>query len=245
MNQFIDRTGAAARPARALDARVALSLVAAYSVAIFFVHSWQAMALFGAALLVVLAALRINVARVMQCIVPLLFILAFTVVAHIPQGLDEGLFYAVRILLLAFATLTVAFSYDDTQLIRAFSAFMRPLRAVCVPVDDIATMFSIAVRFIPTLMDEFHRIVNAQKARCGRFDEGSVVERVRQYGTVLVPMLIGLFRRAGVLAQAMESRCYGHEGPRTSLHGRKRLSVFEICAIIVGAALCFAIALLL
>lgn len=227
-----------------VDPRVAILIVFAYSIALFVAHSWLAMATFSVALAAVLLCARIDVAKMLKSLVPLLVILAFTVIAHIPQGIGEGLYYAVRILLLALATLAVAFSYDDTQLVRAFASFLKPLRALHVPVDDIATMFSIALRFIPVSMDEFRRVSDAQRARGARFDEGNVVERVKCWGSVLVPILIGLFHRAGVLAQAMEARCYGG-ARRTSLHGDERMGASGIAAALAGSSACLAIALLL
>ena len=203
----------------------------------------MALGLFAVGLFAVLVAARVSFVKVMRGMVPLLFILAFTVVAHIPQGIIEGSFYAFRIFLLAVATLSVAFSYDDTLLVRAFTFFLSPFRKACVPVDDIATMFSIALRFIPVSMDEFQRVSSAQRARGANLDEGDVIERVKNWGSVLVPMLVGLFRRAGVLAQAMEARCYGGCSRRTSLHGDEKLgapavaSMLLLCVAIVSVAL--------
>ncbi len=206
-----------------LDARIAILAVFAYSVAVFFVDSWWGMLVFFGLLACTLVLARVSVARVLRTATPLVLILLFTVVAHIPQGVDEGLFYALRILLLALATLILAFSYDDAQFVRAFSSFCGPLRALRVPVDDIATMFSIALRFIPSGVEEFTRVANAQRSRGAQLDEGGVLARVRLWGNVLVPMLVGMFRRAGTLAQAMEARCYGAAARRTSLHGDERL----------------------
>lgn len=226
-----------------IDARIAIVLAFVYSVALFLADSWIALGIFAIGLFVVLAAGRVSLVRVMRGMVPLLFILAFTVVAHIPQGIAEGFFYAFRIFLLAVATLSVAFSYDDTCLVRAFAFFLSPLRKAHVPVDDIATMFSIALRFIPVSMDEFQRVSSAQRARGANLDEGGVIERVKNWGSVLVPMLVGLFHRAGVLAQAMEARCYGGCSRRTSLHGDEKLGAAAVlltlllCAVIVSAAL--------
>ena len=226
-----------------IDARIAIVLVFVYSVALFLADSWMALGLFAVGLFAVLVAARVSFVKVMRGMVPLLFILAFTVVAHIPQGIIEGSFYAFRIFLLAVATVSVAFSYDDTRLVRAFTFFLFPFRKACVPVDDIATMFSIALRFIPVSMDEFQRVSSAQRARGANLDEGDVIERVKNWGSGLVPMLVGLFRRAGVLAQAMEARCYGGCSRRTSLHGDEKLgapavaSMLLLCVAIVSVAL--------
>ena len=165
-----------------IDARIAIVLVFVYSVALFLADSWMALGLFAVGLFAVLVAARVSFVKVMRGMVPLLFILAFTVVAHIPQGIIEGSFYAFRIFLLAVATLSVAFSYDDTRLVRAFTFFLSPFRKACVPVDDIATMFSIALRFIPVSMDEFQRVSSAQRARGANLDEGDVIERVKNWG---------------------------------------------------------------
>lgn len=221
-----------------------MAAVVAYSAALFMAQTWCAMGVLAAGLACALALARVRVGALLKSIVPLLVLLAFTVAAHIPQGVGTGLFYALRILLLALATLAVAFSYDETQLVRAFASFLSPLRAVRVPVDDIAAMFSIALRFIPVSMDEFKRVENAQRARGARFDEGGVVERAKRWGNVLVPILVGLFRRASVLAQAMEARCYGC-ARRTSLHGDERVGPVAAAATACVAAACLAVAVVL
>ncbi|MDO4442879.1 MAG: energy-coupling factor transporter transmembrane component T [Slackia sp.] len=229
---------------RLVDPRIAIIVVFAYSIALFVAQSWVAMGVLALALAAVLAAARVDVAKMLKGLIPLFVILAFTVLAHIPQGIGEGLYYALRILLLALATLAVAFSYDDMRLVRAFASFLSPLRALHVPVDDIATMFSIAVRFIPVSMDEFQRVSNAQRARGARFDEGGIIERVKCWGSVLVPILIGLFHRAGVLAQAMEARCYGG-AHRTSLHGDEKVGAFGVFAAVAASVACMAVAFVL
>ncbi|MDO4590323.1 MAG: energy-coupling factor transporter transmembrane component T [Slackia sp.] len=228
-----------------LDARVAIAVVAVYSVALFAAQTWAAMLVLGALLAAALAWARIDVASIVKGMLPLMLILVFTVAAHIPQGIGEGFFYALRIFLLAVATLAVAFGYDDTRLVRAFSSYMRPLRFFHVPVDDIASMFSIALRFIPVSMDEFQRVANAQRARGAHFDDGGIVSRVKCWGSVLVPMMVGLFHRAGVLAQAMEARCYGASSHRTSLHGDERIGAFGVAAGLCASCACVAAAVLL
>ena len=227
------------------DARASLVMVLAFSVSLFFVGTWAGMAVFAAVLAAVLIAARVNLRSLAKCLAPLCFILAFTALAHIPQGLGEGLFYALRILLLALATLAVAFSYDNTQLVRAFSAFLSPLRALHAPVDDIASMFSIALRFIPASMEEFQRIAKAQRSRAAKLDEGGMVERIRHWSSVLVPMLVSLFRRAGVLAQGMEARCYGCAAKRTSLHGNGRIRPVEAAFALMASSLCILAGILL
>ena len=228
-----------------LDARISIIVTFAYSVSLFFVDTWWGMAVFVVLLLIALAAMRVGVMRVFKTAIPLFLILAFTVLAHIPQGLGEGFFYALRILLLALATLIVAFSYDDAQFVRAFSSFGRPLRVLHVPVDDIATMFSIALRFIPSSVDEFKRVANAQRSRGAQLDDGAVMARIRLWGNVLVPMLVGMFHRASVLAEAMEARCYSASALRTSLYGDERLGAKDIALILALCAVFAALGIVL
>ena len=238
---MFDRNGHIKQHPARLDARISIIVTFAYSVSLFFVDTWWGMAVFAALLLIALAVMRVGVTRVFKTTIPLLFILAFTVVGHIPQGLGEGFFYALRILLLALVALVVVFSYDDAQFVRAFSSFGRPLRAFHVPVDDIATMFSIALRFIPSGIDEFKRVANAQRSRGAQLDDGAVMARMRLWGNVFVPMLVGMFHRASTLAEAMEARCYGAPVRRTSLYGDDSLGAK---AIILTIALCAVIAAL-
>ncbi len=88
---------------------------------------------------------------------------------------------------------------------------MGPLRAIKVPVDDIAMVFSIALRFIPLIIAEYEQVKDAQWSRGASFDEGGLMKRLRAHVAILMPLVVGLFRRADRLAMAMEARCYGME----------------------------------
>ena len=94
-------------------------------------------------------------------------------------------------------------------------------------------------------MEEFNRVANAQRSRGARLDEGGAIARVRLWGNVLVPMLVGLFRRAGVLAQAMEARCYGSAARRTSLHGDEHLGAGGIAVTVLVAVALIALGIAL
>lgn len=135
----------------------------------------------------------------------------------VPAGLERGAFFAVRMVLLVGASLIVSFSTTSTNLISAFNSFLRPLRAIHVPTDDIATVLSLALRFIPLTAEELGRVHDAQWARGASFGEGSFWKRLRAWQTVMIPLFVGLFRRADTLAAAMDARCYGTPGvTRTS-----------------------------
>ncbi len=151
----------------------------------------------------------------------------------VPEGCMFALFYAARILLILLASFVVSFTTTAEELMRALAQLMAPLRRIKVPVDDIATMLSIAVRFIPLTAVELADVRSAQESRGAAFGTGSPLARVLQWRTVLIPVVVRLFRRADALGVSMEARCYGF-GPRTSLseaHGGVRQTVvFLACS---------------
>lgn len=157
----------------------------------------------------------------------------------VPEGCMRGLFYAVRILLILFASLVVTFTTPAERLTGAFLSLLRPLRRVRVPVDDVALTLSVALRFIPLVAAELDGIQRAQRSRGADFVAGGLVKRVLSWQTVFVPLIVSLFRRAGALGGAMEARCYGaHE--RTSLDARA-LSAGSVIALAAGLACCVAV----
>ena len=153
----------------------------------------------------------------------------------VPAGLARGCFFALRIVLLVVGSLVVTYTTTSTDLTNALSGFLRPLKRIGVPSDDIAMVFSLALRFIPVTAEEFGRVHDAQWARGASFAEGSLWERLRTWQTVLIPLFVGLFRRADALAVAMDARCYGApDAERTSLAPR---SFTLQSGIVLGAGL--------
>lgn len=162
----------------------------------------------------------------------------------VPAGFARGCFYAIRIVLLVAASLLVSFTTTSTELTEAFSSFLRPLRKLRVPVDDVASVLSIALRFIPLVAEELGRIHDAQWSRGAKFGEGGLMVRLRAWATVLVPLFVSMFRRADALAVAMDARCYGAPGvERTSL-SRRRITGGAAAVLVIGVALCVALAVL-
>lgn len=152
----------------------------------------------------------------------------------VPAGFARGCFYAVRIVLLVAASLAVSLTTSSTSLTEAFSSFLSPLRALRVPVDDIASVLSIALRFIPLVAEELGRIHDAQWSRGAKFGEGGLVVRLRAWTTVLVPLFVAMFRRADNLAIAMDARCYGCPGVRRTSLSRRKLSAKNAFAMLGG-----------
>jgi energy-coupling factor transport system permease protein len=133
-----------------------------------------------------------------------------------PLGALRGLYFVVRIVLLVSLTSLLTYTTSTVALTDAFVSLMRPLARLKVPTEDIATMFSIALRFIPVTAEEAERIMVAQSARGAVFDKGGPIKRAKAWVPVMVPLFVSLFRRADDLACAMETRCYVGQG-RTHL----------------------------
>lgn len=155
----------------------------------------------------------------------------------------RGLFFAARILLLVAGTSIVTLTTSPVALTDAFAQIMRPLGRVRFPVDDVAMMMAIALRFMPTTAEEAERIIVAQTARGARFDQGGPLVRARAWLPVLVPLFVRLFRRADDLAIAMESRCYRGQG-RTRLR-EPHMRGSDWLVLVVGLLGAVAVALLL
>lgn len=161
----------------------------------------------------------------------------------VPAGFARGCFFALRIVLLVVASLVVTYTTTSTDLTNALGDFLKPLKRIGVPSDDIAMVFSLALRFIPVTAEEFGRVHDAQWARGASFVEGSLWERLRAWQTVLIPLFVGLFRRADSLAIAMDARCYGApDVERTSLAPRA-FSLSSGVVLAIGLVLCVALAI--
>lgn len=147
-------------------------------------------------------------------------------------GFLRGVYFVLRLGTMMLATTVVTLTTSPVALSDGLASLMRPLRRLRVPVDDIATMVSIALRFIPTILDEVDRIVAAQTARGARFSEGPLMQRMRAWIPVVIPLFVQMFRRADTLALAMEARCYG-SATRTHLR-ELAMKPADIVAIVVA-----------
>ncbi len=132
-------------------------------------------------------------------------------------GLLNSVFVAVRIVLLILASSVLTFTTSPTQLTDAIERLLKPLAKLHVPVHEFAMMMTIALRFVPTLLEETDKIMSAQKARGADMESGGIVQRVRALTPILIPLFVSAFRRAFDLATAMESRCYHGGDGRTKM----------------------------
>ncbi len=160
-----------------------------------------------------------------------------------PDGIRSCIFISVRLVVLIFTSSVLTFTTSPTQLTDALERLMKPLRVIRVPVHEIAMMMTIALRFIPTLLEETDKITNAQKARGADLETGNLFARVRALVPILVPLFVSSFRRAYDLAMAMECRCYRGGKGRTRMKVL-RMGARDAVALCVTALVCAGVLLL-
>jgi energy-coupling factor transport system permease protein len=152
------------------------------------------------------------------------------------EGLLRAIFMLARILMLVTCTFLLTYTTSPIALTDGLESLLGPLKMIKVPVHELSMMMCIALRFIPTLIEETDKIMSAQKARGADFENGKLMDRVRALITILVPLFISAFRRADELATAMECRCYqGGEG-RTKMK-LLRYHRNDFTAFLVGSLL--------
>ena len=213
-----------------LDPRVKLVLTFAYILLIFIPDNWVGLATAMLLLGVCIGLSQIPVNLVLKGLKPVIPLLLFTTLINIfyvegrvlvefwifkitLEGIFTALFISIRILCLIAAGSLLTYTTSPTTLTDAMERVLSPLKVFRISVHEIAMMMTIALRFIPTLIEETDKIMSAQKARGADMENGSILQRVRALIPVLVPLFISSFRRAYELATAMECRCYhGGEG---------------------------------
>ena len=219
-------------PIHLLDPRTKLILLVVYIVALFMAGNWLSYGFLLGVLLVVIKISTIPPKSIIKGMKPLVMILVFTGVLNIffttgegeplvdfwiitiyADGLIRAVFMVARILMLITCTFLLTYTTSPIALTDGLEALMSPLKKIKVPVHELSMMMCIALRFIPTLIEETDKIMCAQKARGADFESGSIIDRAKALVPILVPLFISAFRRADELATAMECRCYqGGEG---------------------------------
>ena len=240
-----------------MDPRTKLVMLVVYIVALFVAKSYISYVVMLAFLLGSIAISQIPPKSIIRGMKPLVLILVFTGILNIffttgetivlsfwkitvyAEGIERAIFMVVRILMLISGTFLLTYTTSPIALTDGLESLMNPLKAIKVPVHELAMMMCIALRFIPTLIEETDKIMCAQKARGADFETGSIVERAKALIPILVPLFISAFRRADELATAMECRCYqGGEG-RTKMkllrYHREDFVSFGIGIVIVVA----------
>ena len=239
-------------PVHRLDPRTKLVVLVVYIVALFLAVDWISYGVMFLFLAACIAVSRIPLKALVHGMKPLVFILVFTGILNVfftpgetvlvsfwgisitGEGILRAVFMMLRILMLITGTFLLTYTTSPISLTDGLESLLGPLKAVKVPVHELSMMMCIALRFIPTLIEETDKIMSAQKARGADFESGSVVSRVKALVPILVPLFISAFRRADELATAMECRCYhGGEGRTKMKLLRYKLPDFEAYGISV------------
>jgi len=226
-------------PLHRLDPRGKIVFAGLSIIGLFFIQTWFPFLLFGLFLLTLTFVAHLPPSYILRSLKPILFLLLFTLVLHLfftpgrylfeygplhisLDGLVKGLFIIVRLCLLIVVTALLTLTTSPVELTDGMEYLLSPFKKWGFPAHELAMMMTIAIRFIPTLLDEADRIVKAQKARGMDFEVGGLIQRAKNLIPLLVPLFVNSFKRAEDLAIAMESRCY-----RGGI-GRTRLRVLQM-----------------
>ena len=242
-----------------LDPRTKLLAVVLYIVALFLAKSFITYGIMFLLLAVSIAISKVPLKSIVRGLKPVVFIVVFTAILNLfytpgdhvlvkvwiltitLEGVFNAFFMVVRILMLIAGTFLLTYTTSPILLTDALESLLGPLKKIKVPVHELAMIMSIALRFIPLLIEETDKIMSAQRARGADFESGNLIQRAKALIPLLVPLFISAFRRADELAVAMECRCYhGGEG-RTRLRqlhyvGRDYfvLVLFVVLTVLVG-----------
>ena len=218
-----------------LDPRTKLLALVGYIVALFMAKSWISYGVCLVFLAVVIGISTIPLKSIIKGMKPLVVILLFTgilnllftggenvlvqwgVITITTEGIVRAVLMVVRILMLITGTFLLTYTTSPIALTDGLEALLNPLKKIKVPVHELSMMMCIALRFIPTLIEETDKIMSAQKARGADFESGGLMQRVKALVPILVPLFISAFRRADELATAMECRCYQGGNGRTKM----------------------------
>ncbi|RLK63821.1 energy-coupling factor transporter transmembrane protein EcfT [Atopobacter sp. AH10] len=241
-----------------LDPRTKLLTSFFFIYLVFFANSLASYGLSLAFLALSLILSKIPVGFFLKGLKPMIWLIAFTVLLQLfftggepvywqwaflkltGDGIRQAVFIFFRFLLIILMSTLMTLTTPPLLLADALESLMKPLKKIKVPVHDIALMLSIALRFVPTLMDETQKIMNAQKSRGVDFDEGTMFKRIKAIIPILVPLFVSAFNRADDLAIAMEARGYNGDQERTKY---RKLSYQRRDVMVLVAIIAFTLAL--
>lgn len=237
-----------------LDPRAKLIFVVLYIVALFTAESFLSYGIMIVFLAVVIKVSHIPVKSIFRGMKPLIMILVFTAILNLfftegqtvlvklgkmtitLEGIVRAILMVGRIILLITGTFLLTYTTSPISLTDGLESLLGPLKKLHLPIHELSMMMCIALRFIPTLIEETDKIMSAQKARGADFETGSIMNRVKALVPILVPLFISAFRRADELATAMECRCYQGGDGRTKMK-LLRYKRNDFAAILIGFAI--------
>lgn len=250
-------------PLHKMDPRAKIIIAIVAIVAVFFANNPTSFLLIGLMTALLIAVSRISFNVIIKGIKPIIFILLFTAILNVfmttgegepllelwiikiyEEGIVRAIFMALRVILLIVLTsMLLTYTTSPIALTDGLESLLSPLKKVGVPVHTFAMMMSIALRFIPTLVEETEKIMNAQKSRGADFTSGSLINRAKALIPLLIPLIVSSFKRAEELATAMECRCYRGDNNRTKLV-KLEFKMRDIIGLIITALAVTAIILL-
>jgi len=244
-----------------LDPRTKILFTVLFIVCIFLTKGFTGFLAVGLFAFLCMRISKISIRFIVRGLKPIAVIVAFTFVLNLflssggdvlwhwgiikitKTGLRNALFMAIRLIMLVTCTQLLTLTTSPIALTDGLERLFTPFKKIGFPAHELAMMMSIALRFIPTLIEETEKITKAQKARGADFESGNIVKRAKAMIPLLVPLFVGAFRRADELAMAMEARCYRGGTGRTKMkplrYGKK-----DACALLAGIALISVIILL-
>jgi len=244
-----------------LDPRTKLILMVVYITALFMAKGFPAYTFMLAVLITCLAVSRIKPKAIFRGLKPIFIIICITVILNIffirgetvlfqyraivitQEGLITAVFMASRLMMLIISTFLLTYTTSPITLTDGLERMLSPLKKIKLPVHEFAMMMSIALRMIPTLIEETDKIMSAQKSRGADFETGGLLKRAKAVLPLLIPLFISAFRRADELATAMESRCY-HGGEGRTKMKILRFASRDFVALLFGEYIVAAVVLL-
>ncbi|MDE7168340.1 MAG: energy-coupling factor transporter transmembrane protein EcfT [Clostridia bacterium] len=243
-----------------LDPRIKLLGLIAFIVLLFVANNFYSLLAVALIICIAIAAARVPFGRVLRSVKGILVILVFTAVLNLffhggeivyaewwiikitREGIIFTVFFILRLFFLVMASSVLTLTTTPVALTDGIESLLKPLKYIKFPVHELALIMSIALRFIPTLIDETNRIISAQKARGADFESGNIFKRIKAIVPILIPLLISAFRRADELGDAMDARCYSSSKNRTKyknlkLGWRDLVAFLTLAALIAGVVL--------
>ena len=235
-----------------MDPRAKLILTFAYIVAVFVPRNWAGLSLAVAFLVMSVWLSHLPLKLIFKSLKPILPLIVFTSIINIfyvrdglvlvdwwiihitLQGVVTAVFIAVRILCLIAGSSLLTYTTSPTALTDALERLMKPLKFLHVNVHELAMMMTIALRFIPTLIEETDKIMSAQKARGADMESGGLMQRIKALIPILIPLFVSSFRRAYELAMAMECRCYRGGDGRTRMKQLHLAGRDTVCLVVMA-----------
>ena len=232
-----------------MDARIKILLSIAFMVVVFCINTAYGYAALFVFTMIMIVMSKVPIRFILKSIKPLMFFVVFTAILNIlftksgqvlihygfitvtKDGILNAVYMVIRIVFLLMGTSLLTYTTSPIELTDGMEKLMKPFSKIGLPSHELAMMMSIALRFIPTILEEMDKIKKAQTARGADFESGNIFKRAKALIPLLVPLFISAFRRADELAMAMECRCY-HGGTNRTKMNEHRLGIRDFWAMV-------------